>query len=160
MKKIIGCVLVTIVVLGLIGCSKQYSSSSVNPKQEYAKTFSLDFATESTNIAKESIDLYNQAIADKVPDMDTFKSKYKGFSNVATKNADEKDLHDFIMTFGNDYTLLSSSVSILMVEQNLRDSGMESKEKDDATLKEYQLKKVEHMKQIKIDLDNIMKYYQ
>ena len=165
MNKIITSFLVLVLSFSLMGCSKttamtgQYSSSSLKLNQEYTKTFSPSFANEAESITKISIDLYNKGIIDKAPEKDTFISNYEDFDKVVPKNADEKDFQDSVHKFALYYSMLALDVSILVTEQDLRNRGIESKDKYDAKMLKYTNSKSGNIEHIKIDIENIMKYY-
>lgn len=165
MKKKIPNLLILILILSIIGCSKQQEqkqySTPVVLKQEYTKIFSPTFAIGAENITNLSINLYNETLADKTPEISDFKLLYKDFNNkYIPKNADEKDFQDYINKFENHYSLVSLNTSLIKGEQDLRDRGIESKDKYDKAMKDYESSKAEYLSKIKPDLDNIMKYYQ
>ena len=163
MKKIVTSLLILILIPTLIGCSKtttKYSSSSLNLKPEYTKTFSSTFVFEADKITKISIDLYNKAIIDTTPEAKTFESKYKEFDKVVPQNASEKDFKDAINKYALYYSMLALDTSILITEQDLRDRGIENKDKYDAKMEKYQKSKTENLKHIESDMKNIMKYYE
>ena len=162
MKKKIVNLLIAFLMLGIIGCSNQisYSTSSVTLKQEYIKTFSPSFLIEAENITKTSLDLYNQALSNKIPEMKTFKSNYENFDKIKPINANEKDFQDCIHKFGNYYSMLALDANILKTEQDLRDRGIEGKEEYNRKMNKYNNSKEENLKHIKDDLDNIMKYFE
>jgi len=146
-------------VLGLVGCSKQYSSSSVKLKQEYVETFSLAFATNADDITKVSIDLYNSALANETPKYDTFHSEYEKIDKLVPKNSSEKDFQDSIHKFANYYTMLSCDVALLKGYKDSRDDGTMGKVEYEETTKRYEISKAENLKYMKADFKNIMKYY-
>jgi hypothetical protein len=159
MKKKILSLLIIISLLGAIGCSKEHPSPT-NLKQEYAKTFSPSFLIEAKEITKLSVDLYTQAINDKVPERETFISKYEDFNNIKVSNADEKDFQDYVDKFRLYYSMLATDNSLLIGEQYLRDKGMQSKNEHEKFMKKYTTSKEENLKEIKSRMKNIINYYE
>ena len=159
MKKLISYFLIIISILGLGGCSKQYSSSSINLKSEYIKSFSPSFAIDADKVTKVSIDLYNQVISNKISGAG-FNPQYRDFYKVDPQNADEKDFQDYIKEFAINYSTLELDNSTIKAEQYLRDSGSRSKDDYDIFMRKYKIKVIEDLKNLKLNLDNIMKYYE
>lgn len=161
MKKLVTYLLILILSLGIVGCSKQYSSPT-DLKQEYVESFSSLFAIEAEKIARLSVDLYNKSILDidNTPKREIFESQYQDFEKLSTKNSNEKDFQDSINKFAIHYSLLSTHVSLLKIDQDLRDRGLLSKEKYEASQKKYNQEKVEDLQKVKLDIKKIVKYYQ
>lgn len=159
MKKIISYLLIIILPLCVVGCSKEYSSSTIKLKQQYIDTFPPSFASEAEGIAKKTIDLYNKAIVDN-----SFESSidqyYTDFKKFDPKDSKERDLQDYINSFSTNYAILSLIDSLIKNEQNLRDNGSINEDDYNVFMEKYKLHKTENIKKVKLDLDNIMKYYE
>jgi len=170
MKKKIFSLLIIISLLGVVGCysnttnsnnnTKQISFDSIKLKQQYTDLFTHGFISSSEHIVKLSGELYNKAIIDEIPERDTFESRYKAYSKTKTSNNDEIDFRSCINSFSMNYTVLSANEFILKNSKTLMDSGMITKEEYDMDTKKAKLNKEKYLKEIKLDLDNITKYYQ
>jgi hypothetical protein len=162
MKKKISYLLILISIFGLVGCSnnKQVSFSSINLKQEYIKEFTPTFTGEAGSITKLSASLYNQAVVDKIPERETFEFKYNDFDKIITSNDREIDFKVYINSFARNYTVLSANEFIFKNAKMLKDSGILSKDDYDENIKESKINKDKYLQKIKIDIENIMKYYE
>ena len=163
MKKQITILLVTtILTIGLSGCSnnKQVSFSSINLKQEYTKEFTSSFASKSNDITKLSASLYNQAIADKIPERETFESKYDNFSKITASNDKESTFKLHVYSFGENYKVLSANEFVLKNAKTLYDDGILSKEDYNQNIEESKINKVKYLQKLKTDVENILKYYE
>jgi len=162
MKKLLSYLLVIIMTLGIIGCSngEQVSFTSINLKQEYAKEFTPSFVGFSGKITKISAILYNQAIADKIPESEDFESKFEDFSEVKASNDSESDFKLFVYSFGENYRVLSANEFVLKNAKLLYDNGILSKKDYEKDVKESKITKAEYLKELKVDIENIMKYYE
>jgi len=163
MKKQVTILLIsTILIIGLSGCSnnKQVSFSSINLKQEYTKEFTSSFASKSNDIAKLSASLYNQAIADKIPERETFEYKYDEFSKLKASNDNESDFKLFVYSFGENYRVLSANEYVLKNAKILYDNGILSKDDYNQNIEESKINKIKYLQKIKVDIENIIKYYE
>ena len=163
MKKQITILLVTtILTIGLSGCSnnKQVSFSSINLKQEYTKEFTSSFASKSNDIVKLSASLYNQAIADKIPEREIFEYKYDDFSKITASNDKESTFKLYVYSFGENYKVLSANEYVLKNAKTLYDDGILSKEDYNQNMEESKINKVKYLQKLKTDVENIIKYYE
>jgi len=162
MKKLLSYLLVIIIILGIIGCStnEQVSFSSINLKQEHTKEFTSSFTGSANNITKLSASLYNQAIADKIPERETFEYKYDEFSKLKASNDNESDFKLFVYSFGENYRVLSANEYVLKNAKILYDNGILSKDDYNQNIEESKINKIKYLQKIKVDIENIIKYYE
>ena len=154
--------IITILTIGLNGCSnnKQVSFSSINLKQEHIKEFTSSFTGNANNITKFSASLYNQAIADKIPDRETFEYKYDDFSKIKASNDNEIDFKLYVNSFANNYKVLSANEFILRNAKTLLDDGILSKDDYNRDIVKSKVVKDKYLQEIKSDIENILKYYE
>jgi len=163
MKKLLSYLLVVILTLGISGCSnnkQQVSFSSIKLKQEHIKEFTSSFTGSANNITKLSASLYNQAIADKIPERETFESKYDNFSKITASNDKESTFKLHVYSFGENYKVLSANEFVLKNAKTLYDDGILSKEDYNQNIEESKINKVKYLQKLKTDVENILKYYE
>jgi len=162
MKKLLSYLLVIIITLGIVGCSnnEQVSFSSINLKQEHTKEFTSSFTGNANNITKLSASLYNQAIADKIPERETFELKYDNFSKIVASNDRESGFKLYVYSFGENYKVLSANEYVLKNAKTLYDDGIFSKEDYNQNMEESKINKVKYLQKLKTDVENILNYYE